>query len=178
MSCRCQQCSNTILHRHRKNSLLIPNAHLQESPTPSIAPCEHTHTYTQLLVTRSATVISKKWWWCYLVAKSRPTLCNPVGYSPPGSSVHGFSQTRILVPFPSPEDLPDPGIEPMSPALQVDLFFFLTILPPGKPKWCIIPQILKGSVVQSTLFHSHSFVCISHGSRSESRILTGNQPPW
>ena len=144
----------------------------------------HTHTHTQLLVTRSATVIPKKWWWCYLVAKSCPSLCNPMGYSPPGSSVHGISQTRILVPFPSPEDLPDPGIEPMSPvspALQVDLFFFfffLTILTPGKTKWCIIPQILKGSVVQSTLFHSHSFVCISHGPRSESRILTGNQPSW
>ena len=25
-----------------------------------------------------------------------------------------------LLPFPSPEDLPDPGIEPTSPALQAD----------------------------------------------------------
>ena len=28
------------------------------------------------------------------------------------------------LPFPSPGDLPDPGIEPMSPALQADSFFF------------------------------------------------------
>ena len=28
------------------------------------------------------------------------------------------------LPLPSPEDLPDPGIEPGSPALQVDSFFF------------------------------------------------------
>ena len=26
----------------------------------------------------------------------RPTLCNPMCYSPPGSSVHGISQSRIL----------------------------------------------------------------------------------
>ena len=31
-----------------------------------------------------------------LVAKSSPTLCNPMDYSPPGSSVHGISQARIL----------------------------------------------------------------------------------
>ena len=43
-------------------------------------------------------------------------------YSPPGSSVRGILQARILdwVPFPSPWDLPDPGIEPMSPTLQAD----------------------------------------------------------
>ena len=35
------------------------------------------------------------------------------------------------LPFPSPGDLPDPGIEPMSPALQVDS---LPSEAPGKPK--------------------------------------------
>ena len=34
------------------------------------------------------------------------------------------------VPFPSPEDLPNPGIEPRSPALQADA---LLSEPPGKP---------------------------------------------
>ena len=40
------------------------------------------------------------------------TLCNPVDYSPPGSSVHN-SQTRYWsgLPFSSPEDFPNPGIE-------------------------------------------------------------------
>ena len=44
-----------------------------------------------------------------LVAQSCPTLCNPMDYSPPGSSVHGISQARILecVPLPSSVDLPD-----------------------------------------------------------------------
>ena len=31
------------------------------------------------------------------VAQLCPTLCNPMDYSPPGSSVHGILQTRILV---------------------------------------------------------------------------------
>ena len=30
------------------------------------------------------------------VAQSCPTLCNPMDYSPPGSSVHGIFQARIL----------------------------------------------------------------------------------
>ena len=34
------------------------------------------------------------------------------------------------LPFPSPEDLPDPGIEPRSPALQADA---LPSEPPGNP---------------------------------------------
>ena len=43
-------------------------------------------------------------------------------YSLPGSSVHGFSGQEYWggLPFPSPEDLPDPGIEPGSPASQAD----------------------------------------------------------
>ena len=31
-----------------------------------------------------------------LLAQSRPTLCDPMDCSPPGSSVHGISQARIL----------------------------------------------------------------------------------
>ena len=44
----------------------------------------------------------------------------------------GFSRQEYWseLPFPSPEDLPDPGIEPRSPALQADI---LTSEPPGKP---------------------------------------------
>ena len=49
------------------------------------------------------------------LVQSCPTLCDPMNYT-----VHGFLQARILEPFPSPGDLPNPGIEPMSPALQAD----------------------------------------------------------
>ena len=47
-------------------------------------------------------------------------------------TVHGILQARILewIAVPSP-DLPNPGIEPKSPTLQVDSF---TAEPPGKPK--------------------------------------------
>ena len=48
--------------------------------------------------------------------------------SPPGSSVHGILQARVLEwVFLSPGDLPDPGMEPvslMSPVLAGRLFFF------------------------------------------------------
>ena len=40
-------------------------------------------------------------------------------WDPSGSSVHGILQARILewvLPFPPLGDLPDPGVEPMSPA--------------------------------------------------------------
>ena len=45
----------------------------------------------------------------------------------------GFSRQEYWsgLPFPSPGDLPDPGIKPGSPALQADA---LTSEPPGKPK--------------------------------------------
>ena len=49
----------------------------------------------------------------------------------PGSSVHGIFQARILsgLPFSSPGDLSNPGIEPGSPELQADS---LLTEPPGK----------------------------------------------
>ena len=52
--------------------------------------------------------------------------------SPPGSSVHGILQARVLewVAISFPRDLPNPGIEPRSPALQADSLRFE---PPGEP---------------------------------------------
>ena len=49
-----------------------------------------------------------------LVAHSGPTLCDPMDYGPPGFSVHGILQARILewVAMTSPGGLPDPGVEP------------------------------------------------------------------
>ena len=45
----------------------------------------------------------------------------------------GFSRQEYWsgLPFPSPGEIPNPGIEPRSPALQADA---LTSEPPGKPK--------------------------------------------
>ena len=57
-----------------------------------------------------------------LVTQSCLTLCNPMGCSPPGSSVHGILQARILewVAKPFSRDLPDPGVKLTCPTLQVD----------------------------------------------------------
>ena len=43
------------------------------------------------------------------VAQSCPTVCDPMDYT-----VHGLLQARTLewVAFPSPGDLPNPGVEP------------------------------------------------------------------
>ena len=60
------------------------------------------------------------------VAQLRPTLCDPVDCSPPGFSVHEDSPGKNT---PS-GDLPNPGIKPRSPALQVDS---LQTEPPGNP---------------------------------------------
>ena len=70
---------------------------------------------------------------CAKSLQSCLTLCDPMDCSLPGSSVHGIPQARTLewVAFPPPGDLPDPGIEPVSPELQVDS---LPTEPPGKPQ--------------------------------------------
>ena len=62
------------------------------------------------------------------VAQSCPNLCDPMDFT-----VHGILQARILewVAFPFSRDRPNPGIEPRSPALQVDS---LPAEPPGKPR--------------------------------------------
>ena len=69
---------------------------------------------------------------CAQLLQSCPTLCDPMDCSPPGSSVHGILQIRILewVAMPPPGDLVDLGIETlilMSPALAGGLFAITTI---------------------------------------------------
>ena len=65
---------------------------------------------------------------CGLFAKSCPTLAIPWTATCQAPLTMGFSGRKYWsgLPFPSPGDLPDPGIEPRSPALQAD--FFLTEL--------------------------------------------------
>ena len=69
-----------------------------------------------------------------LVAQLCSTFCNPMDGSLPGFSVHGDSpgkNTGVGCPGPPPGDLPNPGIEPRSLALQA---YSLLSEPPGKPK--------------------------------------------
>ena len=73
--------------------------------------------------------------WCGLVAKSCPTLATPWTANCQAPLSMGFSGQEYWrgLPFPSPGDLPNPGIEPWSPALHAD---FLPTELWGKPMMC------------------------------------------
>ena len=79
-----------------------------------------------------------------LVAKSCLTLNTPWIVACQAPLSMGFSRQEYWsgLPFPSPRDLPDPGIEPRSPALEVDS---LPSEPPGKPSLMLIILVLKSS---------------------------------
>ena len=90
-----------------------------------------------------------------LVGNLCVTVCNPMDCSPPGSSVHGIFQARIVewVAFPSSGDLPDAGINPTSSELAGRFF---TMNHQGRPyflvyytiewrrKWQPTPVFLPG----------------------------------
>ena len=70
----------------------------------------------------------------------------------------GFSRQEYWngLPFPSPGDVPDPGIKPGSPALQVDS---LSSEPPGKPKES--PGSFKKQAIEHDISRGHLIVkCI------------------
>ena len=62
--------------------------------------------------------------WRSEVAQSCLTLCDPMDCSPPGSSVRGIVQARVLewVAISFSRDLPLPGINAGSPTLLADTF--------------------------------------------------------
>ena len=74
-----------------------------------------------------------------------------VAYQAPPSI--GFSRQECWsgLPFPSPGDLPDPGIKPGSPALQADA---LLSEPPGKPH---LHHIDEEKEAQGVKQESHSY---------------------
>ena len=83
------------------------------------------------------------------------TLCNPMDVSPPGSSVPVISKARILkwIPISPPGDLPDAGIEamsPASPALQVDS---LRLSYWGCPSLAII-NCIYNTIIIATIYQS------------------------
>ena len=91
-----------------------------------------------------------------LVTQSCPPLCNPMDYSPPSSSVHGISQTRILewvaITFSRG------SIQPRSPALAGGFF---TSEPPEKPNPPSSAQF--SSVTQSGLTLCDPMNCTTPG---------------
>ena len=67
------------------------------------------------------------------VTQSCPTLRDPMDCSPQASLSMGFSRQEYWsgLPFPFPGDLPDPGIDPTSPASPVLAGRFFTTEPRG-----------------------------------------------
>ena len=63
------------------------------------------------------------------------TLCDPIDWSPPGSSVHEVSRQEYWngLPFPLPQDLPNPGIKTVSLASSALTGGFFTTALLGKP---------------------------------------------
>ena len=61
------------------------------------------------------------------------TLCDLLDWGLPGSSVHGILRQEYWsgLPFPSPGDLPSPGTEPESPALQAIIYLLSHRRSPG-----------------------------------------------
>ena len=54
------------------------------------------------------------------VAQSSLTLCDPIALPTPVSMEFSRPESWSGLPCPPPGDLPDPGIEPVSPALRAD----------------------------------------------------------
>ena len=68
---------------------------------------------------------TRKGKYCSCLVPTRVQLfCNPMDYSPPGSSVPGILQEEYWsgLSFSSPGDLPTPGIKHVSPALAGGFF--------------------------------------------------------
>ena len=79
--------------------------------------------------------------------------------SPPGSSVHRIFQQEYWsgLPFPTPGDLPDPGIEPMSPMSPTLGGIFFTTQATWEP------------------YHSRKTVTVCS---RDKRLLFRDSPPW
>ena len=96
---------------------------------------------THVLRRNQGTDIHSQCWSCLII-------CDPMDCSPPGSIEFSRQEYWSGLPFPSPADLPNPGIEPRSPELQADS---LPAELPGKPwcleEWCQIRSIVGVRVV-------------------------------
>ena len=91
-----------------------------------------------------------------LVAQSCLTLCDPVDCSLPCSSVHGDSPGKST-------GVGNPGIEPGSPALQVDS---LPAELPEKPHMCMCVYIYRYTCIiffihSSVTVHLHCFLVLA-----------------
>ena len=90
----------------------------------------------------------------------------PMDCSLPGSSVHEILQARILerVAIPSPGDLPNPGTEPGSPALQADLLSSQSLDGEGNgnpPQYSCLENSMNREAWQATVHGLQSWTQLS-----------------
>ena len=90
-------------------------------------------------VSTLASFLPKKSPMC-MPAQSCPTLCDPMNSSLTDSSEFSRQEYWSVLPFPTPRDLPNPGIEPRSLVPPALTGRFFTTVPPGKdfkmsPNW-------------------------------------------
>ena len=108
-----------------------------------------------VLLTQTAYWVSASM--CVKLLQLYPRLCDPMNCSLPGSSVHGILQEYWSgLPFPFPGDLPDLGIEPVAPALQVDSLPLDT----GEAHWVSAPSL--DSYYESLLLFSRILGSCDH----------------
>ena len=96
-------------------------AGLRWCPEFGLLACRGVKAYISLVLNHPSG--SSLFQWCSIIQPC-PPLCGPLDCSPPGSSVHGVLQARILewgaISF--SRDLPDPGIECSTPTLAGRFF--------------------------------------------------------
>ena len=92
-------------------------------PCPGSVPWASVFFYYHLPPLPNSLHFFRRWWWFGgLVAKSCPALATPWTVACQALLSMGFSRQEYWsgLPFPSPGNLPDPGIKPRSSALQAD----------------------------------------------------------
>ena len=89
---------NTGVGCHALLQVIFPTQGLNPGlPNPGIGPRFPPPVAGRFLLPEPPGKAQEHWsGWCGLVAKSCPTLCNPINCSPPGFSVHEILQARIL----------------------------------------------------------------------------------
>ena len=93
--------------------------------------------------------------WPLLSSSCNPPGCKTAAHQAPLSMGYPRQESWSGLPFPSPGHLPDPGIEPRSPAYLPEMLPFPLLLPPA-PSSFLINIVLRGAslTVQWLRFHA------------------------
>ena len=120
VSCLCyfRNKKNRSRYRNSANFIIICTWELKWNKTSYVTGTQKVFTLLQ----KEHHLVVIIWFSCACVRaqllQSRPILCNPMDWGPPGSSVHRFSRQEYWsgLPCPPPGDLPEPRIKLVFPA--------------------------------------------------------------